>query len=516
MIKLKNIVAMKRPSSSNTVATKTHSATWVSGHTAQLNLVWMKAYILIFSILIGIATSCTDYLEFPPEQEVPVTQFFHTEADAQKAVNAMYGYLRWWDISAFNYLILGSLPSGDILKGSSPGDGSWANEFVNYQFSKTNIQIQDFWSSRYKGINLSNQVLSNVPDISMDAGLKVRMIAEAKFMRAFHYFYLVRAFGGVPLIAQVPMGPEGLVRTTAAQTWNFIAQDLIDAIPGLPATVPPAEYGRTTQWAAKALLAKTYMYQENWPQCKAVSDDVINNGPFDLYPDFYQLFRPEQEFCAESIFEIVATQVPGNGDLSNSQFAEIQGVRGQFGWGWFVPSDALAAAFDLASDTVRKKVTILYLGDTTEDGDKIAGNVVMEGVTIPRYNGKAYVPSRIPKGTAPYGCDQNIRVLRFAEILLINAEAAIHEGGDAATPLNRVRARANLTAIANPTLENIWDERHLELAGENDRFWDLIRTGKAASELAKYGFEEGKHKLYPIPQKEIDLSGGKVEQNPNW
>src|SRR4030042_5780563 len=471
--------------------------------------------ILLFMILVALS-SCENYLEFPPEQEVPETQFLQTEAAAQKAVNAMYGYLRSWDISAFNYLILGSLPSGDILKGSSPGDGSWANEFVNYQYTKNNGQIRDFWSSRYKGINLSNQVISNLPDIDMNSDLRKRMIAEAKFMRAFHYFHLVRVFGGVPLVIQIPVGPEGMIRATAEQTWNQIVKDLKDAIDDVPATVPSSEYGRATKWAAKGLLAKTCMYMEKWTECKSLTDDIINNGPFNLYPDFYQLFRVEQEFCEESLFEIVATQIAGQGDLSNSQYAEVQAVRGQFGWGWFVPSDDLADAFDAAGDAVRKKVTILYRGDVTEDDDSIVGIELMEGVTVPRYNGKVYVPSRIPRQIGPYGCDQNVRILRFAEILLINAEAELHTGGDAATPLNQVRDRVGLDPITNPTFENIWAERRLELAGENDRFWDLIRTGKAASELSKYGFETGKHELYPIPQQEIDLSGGQLTQNPGW
>lgn len=476
----------------------------------------MKGTIIILAIALGLMVSCKDYLEFPPEGEVPREEFFKDQEDAQKAVNAMYGYLRSWDISAFNYLILGSLPSDEILKGSSPGDGSWANDYVNYQHTKTQQQIKDFWTSRYQGINLSNQVLTNVPGIDMSQAVKTRMLAEARFMRAFHYFYLVRAFGGVPLIEEVPAGPEGLIRTTLEETWDFIEEDLREAIPDLPETVPANEYGRATRWAAKGLLAKVLMYREDWAGCKSVSDDIINNGPFDLYPDFYRLFRPEQEFCEESLFEIVATQVPGEGDLSNSQFAETQAVRGQFGWGWFVPTDKLAEAFDAAGDTVRKKVTIIYLGDVTEDGDTIAGIEIMEGVDIPRYNGKAYVPSRIPRVTGPYGCDQNVRILRFAEILLINAEAASHSGGDAATPLNRVRARANLDPISNPTIEDIWEERRLELAGEQDRYWDLLRTGTAASVLAEYGFQAGKHEWYPIPQTEIELSGGQLEQNPGW
>jgi hypothetical protein len=445
----------------------------------------MKKYIILLIIGLGLLISCEDYLEFPPEGEVPQEKFFITQEDAQKAVDAMYGYLRFWDISAFNYLILGSLPSDEIIKGSSPGDGSWANDYVNFQHTKTQLQILEFWTGRYEGINLSNQVITNIPDIEMSASVKSRMIAEARYMRAFHYYYLVRAYGGVPLVKEVPVGPEGLIRTTLEDTWDFIETDLRKAIPDLPETVPSSEYGRATKWAAKGLLAKVLMYREDWTE--------------------------------ESLFEIVATYVPGENDLSNSQFSETQGVRGQFGWGWFVPTDELADAFDAAGDTIRKKVTIIYRGDVTEDGDTIKGVEVMEGIDgVPRYNGKAYVPDRFPHGTYPDGCDQNVRILRFADILLINAEAALHTGGDAATPLNRVRARANLPTISNPAINDVWEERRLELAGEQDRYWDLLRTGRAATVLEKYGFQAGKHEWYPIPQNEIDLSGGSLEQNPGW
>lgn len=477
----------------------------------------MKKYIIIPLFILGLLTACDDYLEFPPEGEIPQDEFFSSPEDAQQAVNAMYGFLRSWNISAFNYIILGSVPSDEIMKGSSPGDGSWANDYDNFQFTKTQGQILEFWTARYEGVNLSNQVITQIPSIEMNGDVKKRLIAEATFMRAFHYYYLVRAYGGVPIIKSVPAGPEGLVRASLEETWDFIETDLRSAIPGLPENLPVTEYGRASRWAAKGLLAKVLMYREDWTECKKLSDEIINDGPYELYPDFYQLFRPEQEFCSESLFEIVATQVSGEGGLSNCQFAEVQAVRGQFGWGWFAPTDELAAAFDAAGDTIRKKVTILFKGDVTDDGDLIEGIDVMEGVNgLPRYNGKVYVPTRIDRITGPYGSDQNIRILRYADILLINAEAAIHAGGDAAAPLNEVRSRANLDPIAAPTLNDIWEERRLELAGEQDRYWDLLRTGQAATVLASKGFQSGKHEWYPIPQSEVDLSGQQLKQNPGW
>lgn len=476
----------------------------------------MKKNIITLLFILLVITSCNDYLEFPPEGEVPVAEFFQTEEDATKAVTAMYGYMRHWDISAFSYIIMSELASDNLVKGSSPGDGAWANSFPIFQFTKTDGQIKDFFNCRYKAINLSNQVISNIPNISMTESKKTQYIAEAKFLRAFHYFNLVRAFGGVPLVDKVPVGPEGMIRATADETWDFIETNLNEAISNLPESYPDNQLGHATKWAAKALLAKVYLYREKWAECKQTTDEIIGSGKFSLYPDFYELFRPEQEFCSESIFEIVATQVPGNSGLSNSQFAEVQAVRGQFGWGWFVPTDNLAAAFDAAGDNIRKKATILYKGDVTLDGDSIQGIDLMEGVTVPRYSGKAYVPKRIPTVSGPYGCDQNIRIMRYAEVFLMNAEATVKTGGNGAQSLNLVRARVGLPAISNPTIQDIWNERRLELAGEQDRFWDLVRTKQATTVLSAQGFKTGKNELYPIPQAEIDLSGGLLTQNPEW
>ncbi|MEX6690384.1 RagB/SusD family nutrient uptake outer membrane protein [Danxiaibacter flavus] len=484
----------------------------------------MKKYSSLLILIAGIfITSCKKYLDFPPEGKVPATNFFQTPDDAAKAMTSMYGNLRTWDMyGGFNYLLVNELPSDDIIKGSEPGDGGANNMYHSFQFQKTEGTFNSYWNTRYQQINLSNQVLSNVPGINMDQTLKNRYFAEAKFLRAFSYFDLLRAFGGVPIVDKVPVGPEGMLRKTSDETYDFIEKDLKDAIAVLPSDLPPAELGRATKWAAEFLLAKVYLYRQKYNECKTLTDEIISSNKFSLYGDFYKLFRPEQEFCSESIFEVVSTYLNENSGISSCQYAQIRGVRGSgtesWGWGWGTPSDNLVKAFDNAGDVVRKKVTILTRGDITPDGDLVAGIQVMDGASEPRYNGKAYVPTRIAQGKSggTQNSDQNIRLMRYAEVLLMNAEAAVRTGGNGAASLNLVRRRAGLSDITSPTLLQILEERHLELAGEGDRFWDLVRTGRAAEVLGPQGFVAGKNELFPIPDLQVQLSGGQLTQNPGW
>ncbi len=475
-----------------------------------------RSFVLL--IILSLFAGCNKYMEFPAEGEIPQSKFYQNADDAKQAMVSMYGLLRSYAVfGGTNYLILSEFTSDNVIKGSVAGDGEWALAYSRFQFTADEGLNGSLWGGRYSGINLSNQIITNVPEVAMDQSTKDRFIAEAKFFRAFHYFYLVRGFGGVPIVDRVPVGAEAGVRKSVDETWDFIEKDLNEAIPGLPDAVPAAELGRATKWAAKFLLAKAYLYREKWTECKALTDEIIASNKYSLYPDFYKLFRPEQEFCSESIFEVLCSNIGDDWGLSSCQYSQIQGVRNQFdAWGWGAPSDNLAAAFDAAGDVIRKKATILYRGDVTPDGDLIEGSVEMPGVSVPRYSGKAYVPSRFPITLAYYGSDQNIRIMRYAEALLMNAEAAVHTGGDAATPLNKVRARAGLPPISSPTIQQVWNERRLELACEQDRFWDLVRTKQAATVLAGQGFKVGKHELYPIPPDEVNLSQGTIYQNPGW
>lgn len=469
----------------------------------------------------GLSACKESFLDVEPQGQRRDTQFFTNQEEAVQGVNSIYGNLRSWPLVAFAHLAITTLTSDDADKGSVTGDASFLNDYDNFTFTATQGILNDYWGGQYQGINLCNQVLANVPGISMDATLKNRLLAEAKFLRAYHYFNLVRAYGRVPLVVKPITNtstPEEInpAQNTPEEVYAQIVTDLTEAGTVLPTSYPSADVGRATKGAALGMLAKVRMYQKQWAEALALSDQVIGLG-YSLAPNFEQMFRIAGENGPESIFEIQAQTIAGNCDASTSQWAEVQGARPQYGWGFFIPSASLVASFE-TGDT-RREATILYRGETTPQGDVIAANAAN-----PYYNQKAYVPSSVDRSCG-YGKDQNVRILRLGEILLINAEAANELGQTtkALTSVNRVRARAGLAPLVasnQATLRNqIWQERHVELALENgDRFFDLVRQGRAGTVLRAQGkqFVDGRNEVFAIPQQQITITGGKLTQNPGY
>jgi len=484
------------------------------------NKFYLTGFVALLALMVPV--SCKDYLDYPAEGVVPSEEFFQNADQAEQSVVAIYAQMRAWPMVGFAYIVMQEITSDNAVKGSAVGDASFINDYDRFTFTPGQFVLNDYWSGRYQGINRANQSISNIPGIAMDEARKARLVGEAKFARALFYFDLVRAFGDVPMPTSVEnTQQESTRRTPANEVYARIIQDLQDAIGVLPEQYGAGEIGRATVWSARGLLAKVYLYRASWGDVLAQTGAIIGSGRFTLLENFYDVFRIEHENSSESIFEIQSAGVPGIQDLG-SQYSQIQGVRGVngFGWGFNLPSDDLIAAFDAAGDTERKKATILMRGDVTPDGDLIEGVPPgqLEGVDVPRYNGKSYVPRRQQVSGIYEGAEQNIRVLRYAEILLIDAEAKLRNGdvGGAATSLNMVRARAGLDPIAAPTLQDIWNERRLELAMEGDRFFDLVRTGQAPTVLGPYGFVPGKNEVFAVPQNMIDITNNAVEQNPNY
>lgn len=486
---------------------------------------WLLGLFTLFSLMA--TEGCKkSFLDVPPQAQTPSEQFWKTADDASQAVNAIYANLRVWEQVAFAAIAIESLGSDESEKGSSPGDASFLNLYDNFTVTATQGQLNDFWVGQYRSINLCNQVLDNVPDIAMDQTLKNRYFAEAKFIRAYNYFRLVRAFGGVPLRLKLPADASeyNIPRSTKEEVYTAIEQDLTDAATMLPQTYGAADIGRATKGAALALHAKVAMYQKKWPEVLTLTNQVMGLG-YSLFPNYEQLFRIANENSSESVFEIQAAAYPSIPGAGNSQYSQVQGVRGVSGggWGFHVPTQELANAYE--PNDPRRDATIIFRGETTPEGDAIplAGD-------NPMYNQKSYVPFGLNPPGMTEGAEQNIRVIRYADVLLMNAEAANEIGGaanitQALNSLNLVRARARgsnpLTVLPPVTVTDqaalrtaIWHERHVELAMEFDRYFDVIRQGRAAAVFGPKGFVAGKNELWPIPQNEIDLSAGVLIQNP--
>jgi hypothetical protein len=481
--------------------------------------------LILIATLISTQSCKKSFLDVPPQATPPVVTFWQSADDATKAVNAAYANLHEYTNIAAAPIAIESVGSDEAEKGSDPNDATYFNDFDTFTATSTEQQILDFWSGEYKTINLANQVLDNVPGITMDGSLKARYLAEMKFIRAYAYFRLVRAFGDVPLRLHVPKDAKefNIPRTPKAQVWAAIETDLNDAASALPQTYGSADVGRITKGAALALHAKVAMYQKKWTDVVALTTQVMGLG-YSLFPNYEKMFRVENKNNSESIFEIQCMLIPGNPAASNSGYSQWQGVRGipAGGFGINVPTTDLVNEYE-AGDP-RKNGTIIFRGTTTAEGDVIP----VVGIPNPMYNYKAYVPFALFDPNFPQGCQQDKIVLRYADVLLMNAEANNEVGSTAAAlaSLEKVRARARqgdntilpaVTTTDQAALRTaIYHERKVELAMEFDRYFDVIRQGRGAAVFGPKGWKANKNEVWPIPQNEIDLSAGVLTQNPGY
>lgn len=489
----------------------------------QIYLYSFFSFLLISLILSGCKS---EFLEKKPLGQLTSSNFFQTEEHAIWATNAVYEHLRDWQVHVFSFIGLTDIPSDDADKGSTPNDASFLNEMDNFTYDAGNVAPLTQWQGFYQGIYRANLAIENIPNIEMDEQLKARLVGENKFLRAYFYFSLVRWFGDIPLIT-TPLNPDEYKQSRAPLTEVYaqIERDLLDAIEVLPfrSAYASADIGRATKGAAQGMLAKVYLTLQDFNKAEQYALEVINSGQYSLYLDYAGLFMAAGENSEESIFEVqtVALETGGGG----SQYNEVQGVRGtpNLGWGFNRPSDDLVAAYEPGDP--RRDATILYVGEVLPDGSDIVQdnpNILNE-----RYNQKAWVPDH-PGGNG--NGPGNIRILRYADVLLMAAEA-LNENSktqQALTYLNMVRTRArgrrtnvlkDITITEQAQLRQIiWRERRSELAMEQHRWFDLARQGRLASVMQALGknFVAGKHELFPIPQSEIDLSGGTLVQNPGY
>ncbi len=484
------------------------------------------------------------FLEVDPQGQTTEALALTDPNAASLLVGGVYNtlYLGGFGITTVGFLwqLSNDIASDDADKGSTPGDfnSGGVGDIDNFVHNPNNGIFNNIWSGHFNGIIAANKAIEVLEKSTIPDATKNRLLGEARFLRGLYYFNLVRYFGGVPKITTVPAPSEGNsdalnTRATAAEIYAVIIDDFQFGVDNLPLKGDPAtQVGRATKGAAQAYLAKVYLYQKNWAKVLELTDAIITSNKYSLVTDYNFIFREKPvggqggNNNSESIFE-VQTGVNAGQNAVSPLFSNGQGPRGKGGWndlgfGFNCPTADLVNAYE-GGDT-RKNATIIFINPTLPAPS--TGTVLWDGFRIPskdsvendRYSYKAY-HSPIAESPQISGSKdnkpKNIRLMRYAEVLLMYAEAsAMGAGGDGVNKLNAVRARANL-AGTTLTQANVWDERRTELAMEADRFLDLVRQGRAGVVLRAHGkaFVDNKHEVFPIPQAQIDLSGGRLTQN---
>lgn len=481
-----------------------------------------KAILIVTLLLVSLVpTGCEKFLDLDPPYTQDAENFFDTPEDYERALIGAYDLLQ----SSFLSVWIGEIASDNtIAGGESVTDTEGLHQIDEMTHGGVNLELQNIWRWNYAGVTRCNYIMENKDKLDFTG--KDQIIAETQFLRAFYYFELVKFFGDVPLIIDERLGVDEVTqldRSPAGTVYAQIEQDLIDAAAILP--VSPAQKGRATEGAAKSLLGKVYLYQSKWGQAATTFDEVINAGTYSLIADYNDLFTVASEGNSETVFDVEYSGLEGGSYgclvcLEGNAGPGFQGIR-QYdgpvygdGNSYNLPTQDLYDAFD--SSDPRREATILDIEAfiaAQPDPASITYAIGAGGHTG-FYNNK-YIKRQGEIGlpdndlTSPV----NYRVIRYADVLLMAAEAHYQNGnvGTAQTYVTEVRARVGLPVRNLTSVEDIYDERRLELSCEGHRFFDLVRTGQAATEID--GFTSNKNELFPIPQVEIDLAGGNWNQN---
>ena len=495
----------------------------------------MKKAIKIFSIILSLSVfsiGCSKFLELDPPYTQDAENFFLNEADYLRALTGAYDLLQGMFVSYW----IGDIASDNcIAGGESATDTEGLHQIEAMTHGAFNDELRSIMRFNYCGIARCNFLLEPKEN-EIDFSSKSTILAEAKFLRAFYYFELVKFFGDIPLVIDERLGVQQiqqLERTPASEVYSQIEKDLNDAIAILSyksESTHSGIKGRVDKGAALGLLGKVYLYQENWSAASQTFNTLINSGNYALASDYNTMFLKENENNSETIFDVEYSDQEGGSYgclicLEGNLTVGYQGIRQydgpSYGDGnsYNLPTQDLFNSFE--NYDPRREATCLNIDDFIANNSVGTTYGIGAGGHTGFYNHK-YMKSRdemlngIPDNDLTSGV--NYRVIRYADILLMAAEALNQSGDDvtALTYLNLVRSRVGLfqkTSSGTVLYEDILKERRSELSCEGHRFFDLVRTGKT-SEITN--FVTGKHELFPIPQDEIDLAGGNWSQNPGY
>ncbi|WP_338875239.1 RagB/SusD family nutrient uptake outer membrane protein [Spirosoma sp. SC4-14] len=476
----------------------------------------MKKILFLLPLLMAMA-SC-EVLDQKPESNFTPTNFYKNADDAKAAVSAVYDPLNNANMYGQVMWILQDQATDDAEWGNGRSTANQPkNDLDKYTFTPATNTFQSLWSTVYAGINRANTVIARVPAIAMDDALKARFIAEAKFMRGFYYFTLVRLFGGVPLITQETTSLSNLnvSRASIDEVYALIVQDFTEAENVLPVTYSAGDKGRATQGAAKAFLAKVYLTRQDWPKASAKAKEVIDLGVYDLWSNFADAFLIANKNGKEAVFEMQALSGGYNEGswMQGYMRPNFDRVNGVSGFGDDPPTENLYTTY--RADDKRRDVTLKLYSTTTTPAAPAS-------VLFPCYVHKYLDPSATANGDG----GNNYPIIRYPDVLLMYAEALNEQAAnnaDAYAMVNKIRNRAGLPNLT-PGLsqeqfrDSLLLERRLELAFEGHRWYDLSRTKKLISAMKAQNpsiLVDEHHYLFPIPQTERDVNP-QLTQNPGY
>jgi len=457
--------------------------------------------LMVFSF-----TSCNDFLDKEPEGKVPEEKVDYTNlSNLYQPVSGVYAKIR---TSGMHWVILEitTIRDQDVFSGQFNGSDYY--NLMVYKYNDSFWGFDELWKQYYNIIKVANSAIETLDlyaeNITSDSDMKNYKAyrGEVMFMRAYAYYRLVQAFGPVTILRD--NNQVDLSRSTISAVNKYALEDLQYGMDNMLRIRPNqnTHMGAVTAFSAAMLAAKIHLNQGNYAKVEELTDDIIEHGGFELYSDYYQLWKIPGKLCNESMFECQLTDFGnGSGDLIDAdQWFVCQGPLNSgsniSGWG---DCGILKPFRDWAyarGETIRATTSFLFADSTTPDGDVIKPQD--DPAKADCWNGKAYTPlNQLTPGRTKYGTNNNIRIFRYADVLLMNAEAKIRNGKSGDTPFNEVRRRADMPEITGVTIEQVLDERRMEFVCEWGEWYnDLCRTGLAKTALE--GWSEDKQYL-PLP-----------------
>lgn len=515
----------------------------------------MKAIKILFGLFAVLAlSSCgDDFLDVTSPTETFIEDYYQTKASLDEALVAAYAPLHWYDYGTtyqYNALnFVSEFMSDDLYpNGSSNQDQPMLQLMFNYSCTPT-VTLTGIWSDSYSGVKRSNDVIKYADWVegygNITAAEKADYVAQARLLRVFYYLQLWKFYGNVPCYLENLAAPYIYPQSTADEVYGIIIEELEDIINSgaLKDDYPADEKGHVTKPLAYMIYAEMVMIQNDnsrYAKALAFMQELINSGRYQLMADYNAIWDESGEWCSESIWEINYFDDNSTRGWNNPLgaggcvFPRLHGPRGfqanandtkfsNVDAGWGFSAVPLHSVNSFEPGDLRKELSAFdMLAHGTSNDPGWMETYYCTGKYMCRKG-----DNKDQKADPDLGFNNNLRVYRYAETLLNAAELLLMSGGDASTAakyVSLVRTRAGLSTLTSVTLDDIITERRHEFMGEGKRYFDLVRTGKAATTLTPANDSGGFRtkawseavRYLPIPQDNIDAANGTLKQNGNY